>query len=272
MAKSAACGVGWANATDWGVVIHVVTRVRVLRSIAVVLVALAAGGCSDPPSQEELEQIARGPQASRDRVVAAKAADHEIAALRKSLTWLDWQGTSKDQMCDVQFSGAMMVPGSETRTVVCSTRVTGYAGFSGNLVKGIRRFDAHVTKAGWEGDDGVYMQANYYRRYRGRPQGERTYDASNLPEAGYNAIGARHITRCTSGPSSWGFSLRWLESGQPLGPHERHQPTFLHAGDVALYERKGPLDHLAVKTRVLTKHRYAAVITLSLACHYAVDD
>ena len=109
------------------------------------------------------------------------------------------------------------------------------------------------------------MAIDYYRMFRGRPEGPRTYDASNLPPAEYWGQGEP----CGRGSPSWALSQRWLEAGQPV-PHDEATPPGW-SRELAVYWQEDPLNHAAVTTRLLSQQQYVAVVTLSLTCSYDVD-
>jgi hypothetical protein len=63
-------------------------------------------------------------------------------------------------------------------------------------------------------------------------------------------------------------SERWLEAGQPLTSLELERPKLKYYQP--LFERHTELDHNAMKTDLLTRHRYVMVLELGMACSYEV--
>jgi hypothetical protein len=49
-------------------------------------------------------------------------------------------------------------------------------------------------------------------------------------------------------------------------------PVTFRTGDVVFQQSPRPLDHRAMKTALLTHHRYVAVVTLSLQCGHFISD
>ncbi|MCC8246342.1 hypothetical protein [Saccharothrix luteola] len=247
----------------------------VRRSIAVVgLVTLIAAGCGGR-SEADYERVAKGPQASADRVAAAESGRARVAALRALVPWHGWPEHSLDQSCGVAGHRHMsQVFGPDDGHVSCSTVLVWYAGFDGDLAEEIRRFDGLATGAGWSGSESdVHMSIDYYARYRGRPEGPRTYDASNLPGLGYldPRDDEQRGSTCSGSSNDWTLRQRWLEAGQPLPAHEPDGADALVRDSPTLLHDEQPLDHAAVKTALLAQHRYVAVTALSLHCAYYFD-
>lgn len=215
----------------------------------VVVLALAAVGCAGTPSRADLEALANGEQASRDRVAAAEAADTQLAAVRKLLPWSDWREHALDQTCMSQSAGLHR----QTYWVWCTTSLTAYAGFTGDLASEIWRTDEILAAAGWynHGPDGA--GAAVHDLQNGRPMSKVEY-TDGKP------------TMC--GPVSWSLTQQWLAAGhQPLpgdGP-----PT---SSDQALYWDVAPLDHDAVRKDIRARHQYVVIVNLSLTCTYGLDD
>ncbi len=162
------------------------------------------------------------------------------------------------------------VLGPRTGYLRCSTAVTRYAGFDGRLAGEIRRFDRAVVAAGWSDTfTDIDMPIRHYAMFRGRRQGGRTYDASNLPRVEYRGT---HPVRCGGVDENWELSQRWLEAGQPVpSPESLGGLPESSVDALAVYKDRDPLDDVAIEAALLARHRYVAVVTLSLQCAYDVD-
>jgi hypothetical protein len=219
--------------------------------------ALVLAGCGGL-SRADFEQVANGEEASRDRVAVAAMVRDELATLASAMPWLDWRAHSVDQECSPASAGLI----KQSYWLRCMTSVIVYAGYDGDLLGAIQRFDDTVIAAHW-GNIGS-SAAGMIDYYRSRPAGSPPHQASDLPDVRYSGP----TTPCGTALT---LSQRWLEAGQPLTAEERAEPQRLPESR-PVYERLDPLDHVAVKTELLAQHQYVAVVTFGVQCDYDVGD
>lgn len=219
--------------------------------------ALVLAGCGGL-SRADFEQVANSEEASRDRVAVAAMARDGLATLVSAMPWLDWRAHSVDQECSPESAGLI----KQAYWLRCMTRVTVYAGYDGDLLGAIQRFDDTVIAAHW--DNSGSSAASMIDYYRSRPAGSPPFTASDLPGVGYTGP----TTPCGTALT---LSQRWLEAGQPLPAEEQATPQ-PSPEFRPVYERLDPLDHVAVRTELLAQHQYVAVVTLGVQCDYDVGD
>lgn len=217
----------------------------------VAVLTLAAAGCAAAPSRADLEALANGEQAIQDRSAAAEAADVELAAVRKLLPWSDWREHALDQTCVSESAGLH----TQTYWVWCTTSLTTYAGFTGDLTAEILRTDETVMAAGWH-DRGPYGA------------GPAIHDLQNGHPAPKTVYTDGEPTTC--GPASWSLTQQWLAAGGRLLPGDG--PPTPSTRDQALYWDVAPLDHEAVRANIMAQHQYVVIVSLSLTCTYPLDD
>ncbi|WP_309112836.1 hypothetical protein [Saccharothrix sp.] len=221
-------------------------------------------GCASP--SVDYKAVAHGEQATRDRETAARVAGERMAALREAMPGTRWLESSVDHTCGTESSGGLFA--RKTEHLLCFTVSTQYIGFDTELADEIRAFDAAAAGTGWGAStQPVDTPIWYYREFRGRPEGPRTYDASNLPEVSYTGVGSKLFACGTSNPALT-LRQRWLEAGQPLTDHERRTTTEVRSLHPLLFQHKDPLNHEQAKTAALRQHRYLAIVTLTAQCWY----
>ena len=217
----------------------------------VAVLTLAAAGCVAAPSRADLEALANGEQAIQDRAAAAEAADTELAAVRKLLPWSDWREHALDQTCVPESAGLH----TQTYWVWCTTSLTTYAGFTGDLAAEIRRTDERVTAAGWQDLGPHSVGPAIHDLQNGRPAPKVVYTDGEPT---------------TCGPASWSLTQRWLAAGDRLLPGD--EPPTQSPRAQALYWDVAPLDREAVRANILAQHQYVVTVSLTLTCTYPLDD
>lgn len=141
----------------------------------------------------------------------------------------------------------------QSHWVWCTTNLTAYAGFTGDLAAAILRTDGTMTAAGWHDTRGSAGAAVHTLR-----------NGLGIPEVGYST---GEPTTC--GQVSWTMTQRWLAAGQRPPPGAEPLPP---ADTRALHWDVHPLDHDAVRADLLSRHQYVVVVSLGLTCTYPVDD
>jgi hypothetical protein len=263
--------IAWRTWSGLAVRCEAGSRGWVVRWKVWVAVVLLVAGCGASPSRADFKRTADSEEVARGREAAARVAGERVAALRAAMPWAQWSESSVDHVCGSETTSALFAPIPDY--LVCFSVFTQYVAFDTDLAEEIRAFDAAAVGAGW-GDSvqPVDIPIQYYRDYRGRPEGSRTYDASNLPEITYSDAGSTLFTCGGSGPSMM-LRQRWLEAGQPLPVDERQSTTAgLSLDHPPVFEEHDPLEHERVKTAALQQHRYLAVVTVMAQCVYDLQD
>lgn len=229
------------------------------------VLAVAVTGCTGP-SDSEFEEVATSAQASKDRAVAVTRAEEQLGLLRTAMPWLVWRDSSLVQRCER--SGGLV--GGARWGTRCSTIVRQYAGIDMDLVDEIRRFHDSLGKDEWESyDSDVRAAIETYQKNGGKTAPRAYYDAAKLTAIRYSH---RSGSYCDRAEPPWTLTHRWLEAGHPVATSPQEDFELTEHGKEVFFQAHRTLDHQAVKTNLLTRHRYIAVLTLTSVCNYEVAD
>lgn len=119
----------------------------------------------------------------------------------------------------------------------------------------MRDVDTSIRRTGWQPTNtGVEGPIEYYRQFRGRPEGQHAYGAGDLPGVGYNRPEPPEAAGCIT--STLGIGVFWSEQ---LAPAE----DSLREAQSSVFERTSGPDPYATMTSLLARHDCAMVLTTS---------
>jgi hypothetical protein len=230
-----------------------------IRNAATVALAMACtttiAACGS--GQPDYRAAATSTTAQQARERDDRAGEQAFAALKSQLPWGEWTETRIHETCAVDSSSSFGSP--DPHTITCDASRRRQIGFDGDLVGRMREVDTSIRRTGWQPTNtGVEGPIEYYRQFRGRPEGQHAYGAGDLPGVGYDRPELPEAAGCIT--ATLGIGVSWSEQLVPAVEGS------LREAQSSVFERtSGPAPY-ATMTSLLARHDYVMVLTTSTSC------